>query len=538
MVACRHQGCAKRASSDVEGGRVRAAEFCSGHREHGMVDVYKKICCGHPDCCMEPPSCGMEGSKSCSRHGNPGMRIMANPEVTRCGHPGSTKWPSYGVEGSKMAGLCPHLTKDRTTHVAEGRGQSPQQQHAGTETLPFGWDCSKTAEFCSHAQEANTATNVGQLGRKRPACGVEGTPTTKLGASSSKAGTVDVAASKRRKRCNHAGCNTKPVFGEEGSNKTKFCGQHRKAGMVNLTTKRCGHSGCEATPSYGVEGSKVREFCPRHKKKGMVDVVARRCGNPGCTAIPSHGVDGSKMAEFCQFHAKEGMVDVFKRGRVKLSTASLTVKQTNKKRLQSDKKECKKETEKARADEDDASFGRSGERLSEVKRRAKESKETGKARMDEDDAFLGRSGERRSRVKRRAKRTPRRGRAEREGGGAEARRTEAGEKRKRALFLGVTFVEEHDAEFLGEQAKRVRRFKTVEKKLRNKVTEGNMNPLRDTVRVLATETQGYRVSCVSKVSVSRGPGSAAKGRPVGRRHLLETDMSNTTASRGLLRSVK
>lgn len=48
----------------------------------------------------------------------------------------------------------------------------------------------------------------------------------------------------------------------------------------------------------------------------------------------------------------------------------------------------------------------------------------GKARMDEDDAFLGRSGERRSRVKRRAKRTPRRGRAEREGGGAEARRTE------------------------------------------------------------------------------------------------------------------
>ncbi|CAN0439552.1 unnamed protein product, partial [Ectocarpus sp. 8 AP-2014] len=112
-----------------------------------------------------------------------------------------------------------------------------------------------------------------------------------------------------------------------------------------------------------------------------------------------------------------------------------------------------------------------------------------------------------------------------------------GEKRKRALFLGVTFVEEHDAEFLGERAKRVRRFKTLEKKLRNKVTEGNMNPLRDTVRVLATETQGYRVSCVSKVSVSRGPGSAAKGRPVSRRHLLETDMSNTTASRGLLRSV-
>ncbi|CAM9510067.1 unnamed protein product [Ectocarpus sp. 12 AP-2014] len=539
MVACRHQGCAERASFGVEGGRVRAAEFCSGHAENGMVDFCKKTG-GHPGCCMEHSSCGMQGSKNCSRHGNPGM--MVKFDVKRCGHPICTKWPSYGAEGCRMAGLCPQLTKDRMTYVVEGRGQSPRQHTDDNETLPFSVSDSKTAEFCSHAQEANTA-NAGQLGRKRPACGVEGTPTIKLGASNSKAGTANVVASKRRKLCKHPGCNTKPLFGEAGTEETKFCWHHSKPGMVNVTTKRCGHSGCGATPSYGVEGCKVREFCPRHAKPGMVDVVARRCGNAGCATMPSHGVDGSKMAEFCPRHAKDGMVDVFKRKRFKLTTASLAAKQTNKKRLCSEKKEGK-EMKNARVEEDDTLLGRSSERHSRViKRRAKEEGKATeeKTRVDEDDELVRRSGgERRSRViKRRAKRTPRRGSAaEREGRGAEVRRTEAGEKRKRALFLGVTFVEEHDAEFLGERAKRVRRFKTLERKLRNKVTEGNMNPLRDTVRVLATETQGYRVSCVSKVSVSRGPGSAAKGRPVSRRHLLETDMSNTTASRGLLRGVK
>ncbi|CAM9920526.1 unnamed protein product, partial [Ectocarpus sp. 13 AM-2016] len=345
MVACRHQGCAERASFGVEGGLVRAAKFCSGHAENGMVDFCKKTG-GHPGCCMELPSCGMEGSKNCSRHGNP--RTTVNFDVKRCGHPVCTKWPSYGVEGCKMAGLCPQLTKDRMAFVVEGRGQSPRQHADDNETLPFSVGGSKTAEFCSH--EANTA-NAGQLRRKRSACGVEGTQTIKLGASNSKAGTASVVASKRRKLCNHPGCNTKPLFGEAGTEETKFCGHHSKPGMVNVTTKRCGHSGCGATPSYGVEGCRVREFCPRHAKPGMVDVVAKRCGNAGCATMPSHGVDGSKVAEFCPRHAKDGMVDVFRRKRFKLTTASLAAKQTNKKRLCSENKEGK-ETKNARVDED------------------------------------------------------------------------------------------------------------------------------------------------------------------------------------------
>lgn len=90
--------------------------------------------------------------------------------------------------------------------------------------------------------------------------------------------------------------------------------------------------------------------------------------------------------------------------------------------------------------EDDTLLGRSSERHSRViKRRAKEEgKETEKARVDEDDELVGRSGgERRSRVmKRRAKRTPRRGSAaEREGRGAEARRTEVCAAKFALLFV-------------------------------------------------------------------------------------------------------
>ncbi|CAM9854320.1 unnamed protein product [Discosporangium mesarthrocarpum] len=86
-------------------------------------------------------------------------------------------------------------------------------------------------------------------------------------------------------------------------------------------------------------------------------------------------------------------------------------------------------------------------------------------------------------------------------------------------------------------------FKSAEAMLQDDVNEGNMNPLRDTARVLALESLGHEVRCVSKVSIGNdairsGPRTRGRGGGRGEGRLLETDMSNTGASRGFVKKIE
>ncbi|CAM9360672.1 unnamed protein product, partial [Laminaria digitata] len=119
-------------------------------------------------------------------------------------------------------------------------------------------------------------------------------------------------------------------------------------------------------------------------------------------------------------------------------------------------------------------------------------------------------------------------------------------RRKRKLnilFLGMTRVAEYDAK--GGLAKGMKRFELVERMVRGDVDETNMNPLRDTARVLAMEALGHEVRCISKVSTpgessnDRGCSTRAKGAPSsGLGRFLATDITNTGASRGFLRRIE
>ncbi|CAM9366841.1 unnamed protein product [Ectocarpus sp. 12 AP-2014] len=121
---------------------------------------------------------------------------------------------------------------------------------------------------------------------------------------------------------------------------------------------------------------------------------------------------------------------------------------------------------------------------------------------------------------------------------AEARR----KRRLNVLFLGMTRVAEYDSR--GGLTKGMKRFDLVERMVRDDVNEANMNPLRDTARVLAMEALGHEVRCISKVST---PGESdcensrrtrAHGGPTGLGRFLATDITNTGASRGFLRKIE
>lgn len=88
-----------------------------------------------------------------------------------------------------------------------------------------------------------------------------------------------------------------------------FCGQHAKAGMVDINTKRCAEEGCSKQPSFGLEGTRKREFCKQHAMDGMVDVKNRKCVHEGCSKLPLFGLEGTRRRDFCGQHAKDGMVD-------------------------------------------------------------------------------------------------------------------------------------------------------------------------------------------------------------------------------------
>ncbi|CBJ26939.1 hypothetical protein Esi_0050_0091 [Ectocarpus siliculosus] len=121
---------------------------------------------------------------------------------------------------------------------------------------------------------------------------------------------------------------------------------------------------------------------------------------------------------------------------------------------------------------------------------------------------------------------------------AEARR----KRRLNVLFLGMTRVAEYDSR--GGLTKGMKRFDLVERMVRDDVNEANMNPLRDTARVLAMEALGHEVRCISKVSTpgesdcENSRSTRAHGGPTGLGRFLATDITNTGASRGFLRKIE
>ena len=158
--------------------------------------------------------------------------------VMRCGHPGCTKSPKYGLSGSNSASMCDDHKEPGMVNVEGRRCDCP----GGCTTQPsFRPPGSKVGIRCVKHKEL---------------------------------GMVDVV----RRRCDHPECCAmRPFYGLPGSKTGTRCAAHKELGMVDVVGKRCDHpDGCETRPLFGFPGSKPTR-CSYHKEPGMVDVVTRRC---------------------------------------------------------------------------------------------------------------------------------------------------------------------------------------------------------------------------------------------------------------------
>ena len=258
---CEHDGCNKRQSFDMEGGKGR---FCVKHKEDGMVDVKNKRC-EHAECSSQP-SFDMEGGKGrfCVKHKQEGMVDVKNK---RCEHDGCKSInPTFDTEGRKGR-FCLKHKEDGMVNVKNKR--------------------------CAH-DECSSHPVFDMEGGKGRFC-----------VKHKQEGMVDV----KTKRCEHDGCKSiNPTFDTEGR-KGRFCLKHKEDGMVNVRSKKCEHDECSSQPSFDMEGGKGR-FCVKHKQEGMVDVKNKRCKHDGCKSInPTFDTEGRK-GRFCVKHKEDGMVNV------------------------------------------------------------------------------------------------------------------------------------------------------------------------------------------------------------------------------------
>jgi EsV-1-7 cysteine-rich motif len=127
-------------------------------------------------------------------------------------------------------------------------------------------------------------------------------------------------------KCNHPDCGKQAYYNIYGE-KPKYCGKHKREGMVDVKHKRCLEGGCEKIPLYNFRGETKGIFCrisparnpvfcegkkpKEHKREGMIDVLHKRCQfEGGCEKIPAYNARGETKGILCKEHKREGMIDV------------------------------------------------------------------------------------------------------------------------------------------------------------------------------------------------------------------------------------
>ncbi|CAN0173658.1 unnamed protein product [Pylaiella littoralis] len=305
MPSCRHVGCDGPPLYGKAG--TKNGEFCSQHRRDGMVKLFSRRC-AHPGCTTHP-AFGVPGSKPelCRQHAQDGM---INVVKKTCGRTDCMVTAGYGFASTNKAEFCAKHARNGMVNVRIKRchhGKCTGQATTGVAGT-------KIAKFCyQHAQDGMVDMSKDRCGNRdcivRANYGIAGSNKAEFCIQHAPDGMVDV----RNKRCARRGCDTRPSFGKVGAKKAEFCYYHANEGMVNTRTgricgrkgesgardrplhssqQRCRHAGCTTRPSFGQVGTKHVEFCINHAKEGMVNprtgrVCDRKRTGDACEQIAS-----------------------------------------------------------------------------------------------------------------------------------------------------------------------------------------------------------------------------------------------------------
>ncbi|CAN0424047.1 unnamed protein product [Ascophyllum nodosum] len=197
----------------------------------------------------------------CSEHRLP--KVVASPTTAQCQHPGCSQSPSYGMKSGSPNFCSSHkrsgmfTIRDGTLVVATRDGDAFAPPDGVV----------STSESCSALDSNGELTSA-------PQATLSNVPEEK-GAPSSAASGQPPSKKNRlqptyRKLCEVSGCLVQPSYGQQGTNRPRFCTGHKKKGMVPLKNRPCSFPGCNTRPHYGMREEGRAVFCFTHRKKGMV----------------------------------------------------------------------------------------------------------------------------------------------------------------------------------------------------------------------------------------------------------------------------
>ena len=111
-------------------------------------------------------------------------------------------------------------------------------------------------------------------------------------------------------RCAEKGCNSiGPSFNIIGSKIGKYCGIHKKIGMIDVAHKKC--IDCNLNlPCWNTSDKTNPEYCGDCKSCDMIDVVHKKCSETGCNTLPSFNYENEKSPLYCESHKKEKMINI------------------------------------------------------------------------------------------------------------------------------------------------------------------------------------------------------------------------------------
>ena len=102
-------------------------------------------------------------------------------------------------------------------------------------------------------------------------------------------------------------CDKRPNFNVKGSEKGRFCHEHKEEGMVDVTHKTC--EKCETRATYGYPGKSV-QFCFTHRKVNTLTNPRKRCSETKCRNIAIFGIDSH---ERCENHKLSTDINILER---------------------------------------------------------------------------------------------------------------------------------------------------------------------------------------------------------------------------------
>lgn len=110
--------------------------------------------------------------------------------------------------------------------------------------------------------------------------------------------------SSRYMKCQLPGCRKTATHGTQ--KEATHCAGHKQEGQIDHKHRLCESNTpklCLKQPSFGWPEEARKRFCGAHRKPGMVDL--RNCEQEGCGTRASHGF-GKGRARFCAAHTPPG----------------------------------------------------------------------------------------------------------------------------------------------------------------------------------------------------------------------------------------